>query len=259
MVRARTARSLLAFWVLFAVACSAPRWTNGVQSNEYYRRALGSGSTQRAADLQAQVGVASQAADVQLSVRDSVSTAEKFAEGRSELEQFAQSDIVGLGGRLVEKGTQIVAQYRRSDTMFVSYAVLPLKANAVIEREYSRRIGAARRLAFAPGLAQFKKNEPRKAWKILGAEAVGLAGWGVMSLLSSDLKDRRDRARRVSSYNYYDKWANRTGWGSLSMAVLAIGTYGFSALDGLFATPPKHQLLLTADGDMTLIVLAFSR
>ena len=79
-----------------------------------------------------------------------------------------------------------------------------------------------------------------------------------MSLLTSDLKDRRDRARRVSSYNHYDKWANRTGWGSLSLGILAITSYGYSLIDGLLGVPPSHQLLLSVDQDTTWIV-ALSR
>ena len=87
----------------------------------------------------------------------------------------------------------------------------------------------------------------------------GLVGWSALHLLARDLKDRRQRARSTSTYNYYDKWANRAGWGSLSMATLALGTYGYSLIDGLFVSPPKYELLLTVDRDMARLILWASR
>jgi hypothetical protein len=249
---------LMVLLALSVCACSAPLWTNGVQSNDYYSRATGTGRTQNAADLRAQANIASEAQDFQLRLRDSISIRDEYSQGTNELEQFAQSIVVDNRTVWVPKGTQVVAQYRSSDTLFSAYAVLALKGATVIGREYSRGIRTARRFAFAPGLAQFKKNEPRKAWRILGTEAVGLIGWGTLSLLSSDLKDRRDRSRRVSSYDYYDKWANRTGWGGLSFGLLVIASYGYSLIDGLLGVPPPHQLLLSVDQDTTWIV-ALSR
>ena len=130
-------------------------------------------------------------------------------------------------------------------------------ATRKIDLQYRRGLSRVKKRALIPGLAQFEKNEPRRAWIILSAEAAGLIGWGTLSLLSSDLKDRRDRARRVSSYNHYDKWANRTGWGSLAMATLAIGMYGYSVLDGFLAVPTKHQLLLGADMETLWTVVSF--
>ena len=94
-------------------------------------------------------------------------------------------------------------------------------------------------------MAQFRSGERDKAWSILLTEGVAVVGFGASAIASSDYRDRRDRARHANDYEYYDDWANRLYWSSVSFGVLATGTYLYSLIDGITSHPRPYQILLS--------------
>lgn len=231
--------------------------------SDLYFQGVGSGSTDYEADRRALLELTAEiegrevdgvTSDYQRAT-GTMSDGSVSAQETSILKQWISERVRGS----IPAGTHIVDRHR-ADGMHWAYALAEKPGAARrINKLYSRNLSRVRRRAVVPGLAQFEKNEPRKAWAILGAEAIGLVGWGIANRLAGDLKERRDRARRVSSYNYYDKWANRAAWGELTMSVLAFSSFTYAVLDGLFGIPPKHELLILGSGEapQALIVMRF--
>ena len=258
-------RLVLALIVLISLlSCAAPRWTDRTTPSDLFWQGVGrEGRSFHEAEVRASLELVAEieGREVEGVTRDYLRSKSVMrdwqvaADEMSVMQHWLQDRVSGF----VPAGVHIVDRYENGGLHW-AYAVGEKPGmSGRIDVLYRQSLAVTRRKALAPGLAQFQKNEPRKAWTILGVEAVGLVGWGALSLLTSDLKNRRDRATRVSSYDYYDKWANRMAWGSLAMASLAIGTYGFSVMDGLFVTPPEHQLLLTANPETAWAKLALSR
>ena len=156
---------------------------------------MGSGPTEYQADRRALLELA---AEIEGREVESVTEDYEEAYGRLQDRRFSSDETSILKAWISEKvrGTlpaeaHVADRHVDDDTYWAHALVERPGMRGSIDRHYQRKLTSVRRRSFAPGLAQFEKGESQKAWAILGSEAVGVFGWGVLSLLSNDMKDRR--------------------------------------------------------------------
>jgi hypothetical protein len=241
-------------------ACGGPAWIRGTSRSQYYYQGVGSGKDAYEAERRALVDLTTEIEGRKVVVTTEVYQSES---GRAENGRLSSDETSTFEQWISEKysatipaGAHVAERHFGGDRYW-AYAIA--EKNGVhnqIESLYQNKMRRVHRRAYVPGLAQFEKGETRKAWTIVAAEAIGVIGWGALHLIASDLRDRRDRARKVATYDYYDRWANRTTWGGLSGGVIAVGVFGYSVLDGVLSVPPRHQLMLAKEREAVWAIVA---
>lgn len=226
-----------------------PLWHAGYLDGvaEYYDQGIGSGRSIDQADRTAQIALVGfqQGIQIESLTEDQVQSFEKQGE-ELVVEVMTSKGVQQISGKL-PPGSYIAERWQDGKGVWWSFAVAekPGQEWRIQERRDSH-LKAARQRAVAPGWAQFTKGQKQKGWCILMAEGVGAVGFVTGAILQRDYENRRDRVgRSKSDWKYYDDWATRFYWGSVTFGTLAGATYLYSLIDGLTSMPPTYRLLLS--------------
>ncbi|MBT4499671.1 MAG: hypothetical protein HOC74_18230 [Gemmatimonadetes bacterium] len=232
---------------LAGCASAPPPWQGGFLDgvSDYYDQGTGVGSSSDRADRNAQIALVGyqQGIAVESMTEDKI---QSFSKNGDELifEVMTSEGVQRVSGTL-PAGSYIAERWKADSGSWWSFAVAekPGKERRIQELRDSR-LGSARLRSIVPGWAQFTKGQKSKGWRIVAAEGVGVVGLATFAILQKDYEDRRDRAAAVD-YDYYNDWANRFYWGSVTFGTLAGATYLYNWIDGITSVPPTYQLLLS--------------
>ena len=238
---------------LAGCASAPPPWHGGFLDgvSEFYDQGTGGGATIDQADSYAQANLLGyrQGIEVESITASEVQSIEKQGDELI-VEVMTRNGVQRIAGEL-PPGTYIAERWQDASGDWWSFAVAekPGKAQRIQSLRDSR-LGGARLRSVVPGWAQFSKGQKSKGWRILMAEGVGAVGFAAFAILQKDFEDRRDRVRGIGQgaaddRQYYDDWANRFYWGSVTLGTLAGATYLYSFIDGITSVPPTYRLLLS--------------
>lgn len=240
--------SLSALLLISGCASAPPPWYRGFLDPlvDYYDQGTGGGSTIEQADRNAQIALVGFQQGIEIkSITDN--EVKSFRRNQDELivEVATSRGVQQVNGRL-PAGSYIAEHWKDDKGYWWSFAVYEKPGRERLIRGLSSgRLQTARLRSAVPGWAQMTKGQQSRGWKIVGLEAGALVGWTTLELLQRDYKNRRDRSRTASRYDYYDQWANRFFWGGMAAGSLAGVTYLYNVLDGLFSVPPSYRLMLS--------------
>jgi hypothetical protein len=238
---------------LAGCASAPPPWQGGFLDgvSDYYDQGTGVSKSSDKADRNAQIALVGyqQGIDVESITEDKI---QSFSKNGDEMifEVMTSKGVQQVSGSL-PPGSYIAERWKADSGSWWSFAVAekPGKERRIQELRDSR-LGSARLRSIVPGWAQFTKGQKSKGWRIMGAQSVGLIGFATFTILQSDFEDRRDRVRGIGTgaaddRQYYDDWANRFYWGSVTFGSLAGATYVYSLIDGITSLPPTYRLLMS--------------
>ena len=235
-------------------ASAPPPWFQGHLDSldEYYDQGTGGGSTRSRADRNARIALLGYRAGIRVGnlTEDRV---QSYTRNGDEVivELLTSQGVEQVAGTLPPR-TRIAERWQDGSGSWWSYSVLEKPgAKGRLRARRDSRLETARLRSPVPGWSQFSKGEHRKGMRILAAGGAGLIGLAALAILQADFEARRDRVagtgiRARDDRRYFDDWANRFYWGSMTCAALAGATYVYSLVDGLTHVPPTYKLLLGA-------------
>ena len=244
----------LVFAASLIVGCAStpPPWREGYLDRvaDYYDQGTGSGRSMGQADRYAQIALVGfqQGIQIESITEDQV---QSFRQQGDEMivEVMTSKGMQQIAGQL-PAGSYIAERWQDPSGLWWSFALWEKPSEGLLLQEHrNARLRAARRRAVLPGWAQFAKGQNHKAWRILTAGGIGLAGGVTGALLQSEFENRRDRVGGLGDvaddWQYYDDWAHRFYWSSMTFGALAGAAYIYSLVDGWTSLPPTYQLLLS--------------